>query len=180
MNGNSNGKEFDDIPIDVPEGPEFEAIPSGAYVARLISFKVEDKPQWKIEKQERQEMAKDPDKRKLPIDPRQHVWTFEITEDGWEGQKLSAWVNYSFHENSNSGKHIAALLDIPKVRPDMGLTTKALIGKPCQIFVTEYEGKNYIDKVLPAPKPRQREAMAAHKGASKTPPEEMLPGPDEF
>ena len=159
--------DYDDVAIEVPESNgEFEAVPSGAYLAKLTNFKVEDKPQWKIEAQERAEMAKEPDKRRLPINPKQFAWTFTITAGEWEGQKLTSWQNVSWHERSNSAKYAAALLDIDRLRPDMGMSTRQLIGRPCQIFVTEKEGKSYIDKVLPQPKPKQAKAMAAHRQAT--------------
>jgi len=78
-------------------------------------------------------------------------------------------------------KHAAALLGVPEIPTGQGLSTRALGGKTCQLWVVEVESKknpgefrNYIDRVTPTPSPRLRPAKNQQVTAAR--PAVQLPG----
>lgn len=140
---------IDDVEFIVPETGDFETMPAGAYPAKLIGFQIVDKPEWKLTGADGE-------------DKQQWKWTYEVTDPEWEGKKLDNFTSRSLHPMSNGHKHAAALLGVPELHTGMG-STKMLIGRACQLIViekanTKGEARNYINSILPAPKPRHREA----------------------
>lgn len=141
---------FDDLDIDVPTGGDFETIPAGMYNARLVGFTVTDKPDWKLTGEEGE-------------DKQQWEWTFELVDGDYQGTRLKNYTNRSWHEKANAHKHAAALLGVPTLPVGVGMSTRQLAGKPCQVWVIEKGTKkdpndlrNYVDKVTPMPTPRMR------------------------
>jgi hypothetical protein len=164
-------QDFVDVAIEVPQnGADYETIPEGVYPARLVGFKVTEKPEWALKGEEGE-------------DREQWAWRFEITGNGAEGVPLTDYTNRSWHPKSKAHKHAAALLGVPELTPDVAISTRQLAGKPCQLWVVEKQTKkgdlrNYIDKVTPAPKPRQRAQQAAQQPAVKRVQVQGLP--DDF
>jgi hypothetical protein len=154
--------EADDIAIIIPANgdDDFDPIPAGAYTGKLTNFRVVDKPEWKVEG----DRVRNPERE---VDLKQWEWTFLLTEGEYAGEVLTDYTSRSWHERANAHKHAAALLDKPRLDPVEGLSTKQLIGKACQIWVTvntsQKTGKarNYVDKILPVPKPRLRSQRAS-------------------
>ena len=145
--------QTDDIEIIIPaagSGEEYEPVPSGAYPGKLVNFRVVDKPDWKVE----QDLIRNPEK---PPDKCQWEWSFVITEGEYAGAELTDYTSRSWHERANAHKHAAALLGKPRLDPVEGLSTKQLIGRGCQIWVTESTSqktgktRSYVDKILPMP-----------------------------
>jgi cation diffusion facilitator CzcD-associated flavoprotein CzcO len=157
MNGtqtNTTEEAFDDLDILVPAaGDDYqETIPAGMYSARLIKFKRVPKPDWKLKGDE-----------ETDDDRHQFEWGFQITGGDYDGIKLNDYTNISWHEKATAHKHAAALLGVPALTPDVALSTRALAGKPCQLWVVEKPTKkdpavfrNWIDKVVSIPAPRPR------------------------
>lgn len=145
-----NENTVEDLNIEVPvSGADFEAIPEGVYPARLVGFRTVDKPDWKLKGEENE-------------DKEQWVWRFEITGGGeYAGVVLQDYTNRSWHPKSKAHKHAAALFGVPELTPDVAVSTGQLAGRACQLWVIEKDIKgtmrNFIDKVTPAPKPRQRQ-----------------------
>lgn len=151
MNSTETKEEtFEDVDMEPPENSAFMTIPAGAYMARLIGFKTTDKPDWKLTGEEGE-------------DKQQWEWTFQVTEGEYAETSLKEYTNRTWHEKAKAHKHAAALLGVPALPVGMGMTTRQLAGKPCQIFVIEKGTKkdpndlrNYIDRVGPVPTPRMR------------------------
>jgi hypothetical protein len=157
--------DFVDVAIEVPQnGGDYEVIPEGVYPARLIGLKVVDKPEWKLKGEEGE-------------DKQQFAWRFEVTQGDCAGVVLTDYTNRSWHPKANAHKHAAALLGVPEITPEVAVSTKALAGRPCQLWVIEKEIKgaqrNFIDKVTPAPKPRMKPQQTAGR---PTVPRVQVPG----
>lgn len=141
---------FEDVDISVPESNgDYETIPAGVYSARLVTFTTVDKPDWKIKGEEGE-------------DRQQWEWGFVIMGGDYDGTTLKAWSNRSWHPKSTAHKWAAALLGVPELPVGSGMSTKQLANKACQLWVVEIEKKNgdlmnKVEKVLPTPKPRQRQ-----------------------
>lgn len=162
MNGtqtNTTAEAFDDLDIVVPAGGDDfqETIPAGMYSARLIKFKRVPKPDWKLKGDE-----------ETDDDRHQFEWGFQITGGDYDGIKLNDYTNISWHEKATAHKHAAALLGVPTLTPDVALSTRALAGRPCLLWVVEKPTKrdpnvmrNWIDKVTvqAAPRPRPQRAQ---------------------
>lgn len=140
----------EDEEIIVPESTPFLTIPPGVYTAALVGFKTVDKPAWRLKGEEDE-------------DRQQWRWVFRITEGEYAGTELQEFTNRTWHEKAKAHKHAAALLGVPTLTPGIGLSTRALAGKVCQLWVTEVESKkeagqfrNYVDKATPMPTPRMR------------------------
>ena len=142
---------FEDVEMEPPaNGSSYETIPAGMYPARLVGFTTCDKPDWKLTGEEDE-------------DKQQWQWVFEITDGEYAGLKINEYTNRSWHEKAKAHKHAAALLGVPELPVGQGLSTKTLANRTCQILVIEKGTKkdpndlrNYVDKVLPTPAPRQR------------------------
>lgn len=141
---------FDDIEIEVPISTEYETIPAGIYSARLVGFTVCEKPDWFLKGEEDE-------------DKQQWKWTLEITEGDYAGTRLTEFTNRTWHEKAKAHKHAAALLGLPNLAVDTAVSTRQLANRPCQLWVVEKPTKkdpnvfrNYVDKILPVPPPRQR------------------------
>jgi hypothetical protein len=141
-----------DIPIEPPDEEDREVIPTGAYIGRLVSFGVVEKPAWKIQSDMLHHPDKEPDKA-------QWAWEFEITEGDFAEAKISDFTSRSWHSKSKASSHACALLNVPILPRGQGLSTSRLVGLPCQIWIEAKENqkgeeRSYIDKVLPLPKRR--------------------------
>jgi hypothetical protein len=128
----------DDVEISFSNGAgeEQELLEEGPYKARLVNFKVEVKPDWKISRDRERNPDREPDEQ-------QYAWYFELIEDGYEGHTITDWTARSFHPKSNGGKYAAYLLGKIKLDGDEGMSTRGLVGKPLMLFVTQSNGKNY-------------------------------------
>lgn len=115
-----------------------ELIPPGRYKGAFVGFKIEDKPEWKIESQRQRYPDKEP---KL----KQAQWMFELVEEGYEGRKLSDWQDVSWHVKSNGGKYLAALLGKARLDGTERGRIKQYIGTVISLRITEFKGRNYID-----------------------------------
>lgn len=174
----------EDEEIIVPESTPFLTIPAGVYTAALVGFKTVDKPAWKVAQQRAQAEKQDQE-----IDNQQWRWVFRVTEGDYAGTELQDFTNRSWHENAKAHKHAAALLGVPTLTPGVALSTRALAGKLCQVWVNEVESKkeagqfrNYVDKCVAMPTPRMRpqkpqNGAQAHTGATVQLP--GYPAPDD-
>lgn len=144
----------DDVEITFSNGEEQELLEEGPYRSRLVNFKVEEKPTWKITRDREQYPDREPD-------PHQYALYFQLTEPGFEGHTITDWVNRSFHPKSNGGKYVAYLLGKLKLEGNEGMSTRQLIGRELMLYITQSNGKNYcsaaksfpIKTRKPAPKP---------------------------
>ncbi len=163
---------FEDEEVTVPEsGGDFPTIPAGVYNAKLVGFKREPKPDWKL-KGDEDENGK-----------QQFAWTWEIVEGEYAGTHISDWTNISWHEKSNSHKYGAALMGVPTLPVGVGLSTKQFAGRLCQLWIVEVPTKkdatifrNYVDKVLPAPTPRLRPHKPTEQRQREAVPRQQLAG----
>lgn len=128
----------DDIDITFNAGDEEEPLEEGHYVARLVNFKVEDRPDWKIARDRVQNPDREPD-------PRQFAFYWELTDEWAEGRKITDWTNRSFHPKSNGGKYAAYLLGKSKLEGNEGMSTRQLLGKTINLYITQNNGKNYCN-----------------------------------
>jgi hypothetical protein len=152
MNATATEPTFEDMAIDVPEpGQDREIMPSGIYNGKLVGLKTVAKPDWMLNGEDEDE------------DREQWQWTWEIVDGDWQGQRLSAYTNRSWHEKANAHKYAAALLGVPTLPVGVGMSTGQLAGKTCQLWITERAKKNdpnsqynKVDKVTPTPSPRMR------------------------
>lgn len=156
---------FEDVSIEVPVSTEFETIPAGVYSARLIGFTTCDKPDWALKGEEDE-------------DKQQWKWTLEITDGDYAGTRLTEYTNRTWHEKGKAHRHAAALLNLPMLPVNQTGSTKQLANKPCQIWVVEKPTKkdpsvyrNYVDKILPVPAPRQRPTRAPQPLQATTTPD---------
>jgi hypothetical protein len=155
MNATKEELAFDDVEVNVNTSTPQETIPAGVYNARLVGFKSEvKKPDWKITGAEGEDIY-------------QYEWTLEITDGEYEGMRFRDFTNRTFHEKATAGKYAAALMGVPVLLPGMLEGTGALAGKRCQMWLVEKENtktpgqyRNYIDKLLPTPSPRNRPQRA--------------------
>lgn len=142
---------FDDVEINVNTGTPQETVPAGVYPARLVGFKAEvKKPDWKLTGAEGEDIY-------------QYEWTLEVIDGECTGMRFKDFTNRTFHEKATAGKYAAALLGVPILLPGMVQSTGMLAGKTCQMWLVEVESKktpgeyrNYVDKLLPTPSPRNR------------------------
>ena len=171
MNGQNDtyqNDESDDIVIEATAGTDEEPLEAGTYIGKLVRFKQEDKPQWKIDQQKAQNPTKE-------IDTLQWSFTFEITEGEYAGRRITTWENrsLSWHERANATKIVCALLNVPTLEGYQG-STKQLIGLHGQLWVTEKNGKNYLDKVMPVPRRKAQRPAQAQGGV---PQRQVVPEP---
>jgi hypothetical protein len=131
-------EDYEFAVTDSSGGGDEELIPPGRYTAQFVSFKVEPKPQWKIDAQRRYNPDREPK-------PEQATWTFEIVDEGYEGRKLSDWQDVSWHVKSNGAKYLAALWGVAKLKGTERGSISQFIGRVISIRVTENKGRNYID-----------------------------------
>src|SRR5688500_16520047 len=90
-------EQIDDIAIEPPtgNGDDYEVIPAGADPGRLVGFRIEDKPEWKVANDLKRHPEKTPD-------DKQWAWKFELEVDGVTRQ-LTDWTSRSWHEKANAG-----------------------------------------------------------------------------
>ncbi len=163
---------FEDEEVTVPEsGGDFATIPAGVYNAKLVGFKREPKPDWKL-KGDEDENGK-----------QQFKWTWIVTDGEFSGTYLTDWTNISWHEKATSHKYAAALLGVPTLPVGVGMSTRSLAGRTCQLWVTETPTKkdpsvfrNYVDKCTPTPTPRMRPQKEQDKRGREAVPRQQLAG----
>ena len=130
-------EQADDVEITFNSGDDQELLDEGPYRARLVNFKVEDTPDWKMQKNRERNPDREPD-------PRQYAWYFMLTEPDYEGHTLADWTTRSFHEKSNGGKYAAYLQGKTKLDGTEPIrSTAGLVGKELMLYVTQSNGKNY-------------------------------------
>lgn len=162
---------FEDEELIVPDaGIDFPTIPAGVYTGKLVGFRREPKPDWKL-KGDEDENGK-----------QQFKWTFVVTDGEYAGTDLVSWTNISWHEKSTAHKYGAALLGVPTLPVGVGMSTRQFAGRSCQLWVTEMPKKNdptvfwnRVDKVLPLPAPRQRPQKPTEQRQREAVPRQQLP-----
>lgn len=160
------GDVVDDIPFDGGDEEIIEApLQAGPYRARLVGFKKEKKPEYKIkQQQERNALEGKPGKF---IRPDWYLWPFRITEPGFEADEegnayvVVADTDSTFYPTSNGGKLAAYLLGKTALDGTEEIRSSGpLIGRELMLFVTEGKnGKNYASAAksfpLKAQQPRR-------------------------
>lgn len=167
--------EIDDIAIEPPESTDYESLPTGAYMGKLVAFKVIDKPEWKIQAELLRKPEKEPDRE-------QWTWQFEVIDGEFAGITITDYTNRSWHERSKAAAHACALLDVPALPRGQGLSTGKLIGRPCQVWVVAKEkddgsSRSYVDKVLPLPKRARKTPPSPVQGQHQASEQEQPPIP---
>ena len=93
-------------PVPEPgEGKEYEILPEDSYAATLWAVKTVDKPDW----MRASDQAK-PDYDADTYDTQQWEWIFEVQDEEYQGQRLSAYMNRSLHPKSNGFRFMVPLL----------------------------------------------------------------------
>lgn len=142
----------DDVEITTSNGDEQDILEEGPYRARLINFKVEETPDWKMAKNRERNPDREPD-------PRQYAWYFQIVEPEYEGHTIADWTTRSFHEKSNGGKYAAYLQGKTKLDGSEPIrSTAGLVGRELMLYITQSKDKNYCSaaKSFPVKKAGKR------------------------
>lgn len=167
------------IPIGEDERAPEEDL-SGLYDGYLAEFKIEPKPDWKIES-EISRWGKDPDK----VDHSQYAWVFKIDDPTWQGpESMTTWTGRTWGMKSKANLFASTLLNAP-IRA--GMDSDELLGKRCRIVVDYSEkGRNYVSDIK-APKKTGPIGVRATAPAASDPEDAGYwervaaqdPGPDE-
>lgn len=133
----------EDIEMIVPENAgDREVIPAGVYPAICTRIYTDDVPTWKREYQ----TNPDPE-------GKQWAWVFTLSGDEYGGMTFAAYTNRTLHPKSNAHKYALALMGLKELQAGQKISSKALLGLPCRLTLSDTnakgEPKNYIDKVLP-------------------------------
>ncbi len=142
-------QEVEDIEMVIPTGgADREVIPAGVYPAICTRIYTDSIPEWKAAYQ----TNPDPE-------GKQWGWVFTLQGGDYDGMTFAAYTTRTLHPKSNAHKYALALMGVKELAPGQSFSSKALIGLPCRIALSDTnakgEPKNYIDKVLPrrTPKP---------------------------
>ncbi len=135
----------DDIEIKFsePKQVDREILTEGAYMAKLVLFKVAEKPDWKIANEQKKYPKK-------TIDPQQWEWQFQLTDEGYEDVIITDWTSCTFGTIDSPHKatartYAALLLGKSDLLGNEGMSTQQLIGRPIELWLTEGNTRNFID-----------------------------------
>ena len=107
----------------------------------------------------------------------QYVWTFELLEDGYEGQTLRGWSSTAFGPRAKARAWAEHLLG-RKIVAGEKVSTDDLIGKECDLMLTLKETDRgsfaNVDSVNPV---RKKKAKAESKEAPEVPAEDLERAP---
>lgn len=140
----------EDIEMTVPEnGGDREVIPAGVYPAICTRIYTDDVPDWK------QAYQTNPDP-----ENKQWAWVFTLSGGDYDGMTFASYTTRTLHPKSNAHKYALAIMGVKELAPGQSFSSKALIGLPCRLALSDTnakgEPKNYIDKVLPRRNPNGR------------------------
>jgi hypothetical protein len=98
----------------------------------------------------------------------QYIWTFELLEEGYEGNTLTGWSSTNFGPRAKARAWAEALVG-RQINSGENISGDDLIGKECHLMVSLKSGdRGSFAKIESVHPPRQRKTDKAQKPAQDT------------